>query len=583
MALFAPRVARDLFEAALRTAPSDLPPVERGALQEALAGAAAATDDNAAADVAFEAARSDYLAGGDTIAAAAVLAPHVAVRHLLGDDLGSRTARLSTGLDELTALRPLAPRGSSDDGRAIGPGDARAYDLARARLLAAMSAALMLDRRLEQSIAYGTVAHHAAEAAGDPALSRNVATTLGACYVFAGRMDEGWAMLEGVIRSATASRFEAEASRAYRMLGSSASVLVEYPRAERFLRAGVDHAETAELWNDRHYMAAHLAHVLWATGRWAAADEVARHALADGRGGITTRITALHSLGYVAMGRGELADANGHLDEARRLAEGMRELQRLSPALWGLAEVALASGDLTLAADLVERAAAASAAVDDAAYLFPFAVTGTRVYLGLAEPGRAREWVTRVAGPIERRAIPGTLPSLDHARGLLALAEGTTGIARTHLIAAAAGWSERGRAWEGAWAYVDLARCHQRANQRTEARRTAAQARAAGVDLGAPAIVAAADGLLGRHGVSDPHVAPWAPLTAREFDVARGVARGRTNPQIAEVLGISRKTVSAHVEHILDKLGMDRRTEIAAWVAARPVLHSRPHGDDREE
>jgi non-specific serine/threonine protein kinase len=61
------------------------------------------------------------------------------------------------------------------------------------------------------------------------------------------------------------------------------------------------------------------------------------------------------------------------------------------------------------------------------------------------------------------------------------------------------------------------------------------------------------------------------------------VARGRTNPQIAEVLGISRKTVSAHVEHILDKLGMDRRTEIAAWVAARPVLHSRPHGDDREE
>jgi non-specific serine/threonine protein kinase len=105
-----------------------------------------------------------------------------------------------------------------------------------------------------------------------------------------------------------------------------------------------------------------------------------------------------------------------------------------------------------------------------------------------------------------------------------------------------------------------------------------------GIDLGAPAIVAAADALLGPRGRSgtalDP---PWAPLTAREFDVARAIARGGTNPEIAEALGISRKTVAAHVEHILDKLGMARRAEIGAWVATRPVLHSRPHGEDREE
>jgi DNA-binding CsgD family transcriptional regulator len=65
--------------------------------------------------------------------------------------------------------------------------------------------------------------------------------------------------------------------------------------------------------------------------------------------------------------------------------------------------------------------------------------------------------------------------------------------------------------------------------------------------------------------------------------VARAVARGLTNVGIAETLGISRKTASAHVEHILAKLGVGRRAEIAAWVAGRPVLHSAPHGDDREE
>jgi DNA-binding CsgD family transcriptional regulator len=58
---------------------------------------------------------------------------------------------------------------------------------------------------------------------------------------------------------------------------------------------------------------------------------------------------------------------------------------------------------------------------------------------------------------------------------------------------------------------------------------------------------------------------PWRPLTAREFEVARLVAEGRTNAEIAGELGLSPKTVSAHVEHILGKLGASRRAEIATW------------------
>ncbi len=203
----------------------------------------------------------------------------------------------------------------------------------------------MLDRRLTESMSYAVDARRLAGFAGDAATDQNAAVTLGACLVFAGRMDEGWAMLEEAIAESEAAHLEGEATRAYRMVGSSASVLLDYPRAERWLRDGIDYAERMELWNHRHYMAAHLAHVMWATGNWEAAAEVARHALADGRGGITTRITALHVLGYVALGRGDLVDARTTLEEARQLGLQMNELQRLSPALWGLAEVALAAGD----------------------------------------------------------------------------------------------------------------------------------------------------------------------------------------------------------------------------------------------
>jgi len=60
------------------------------------------------------------------------------------------------------------------------------------------------------------------------------------------------------------------------------------------------------------------------------------------------------------------------------------------------------------------------------------------------------------------------------------------------------------------------------------------------------------------------------PLTRREQDVAVLVARGMSNGQIAAALVISARTVEKHVQHIMDKLGVSTRAQIAAWSAARP-------------
>ena len=67
-------------------------------------------------------------------------------------------------------------------------------------------------------------------------------------------------------------------------------------------------------------------------------------------------------------------------------------------------------------------------------------------------------------------------------------------------------------------------------------------------------------------GVPDHEVAPAAPLglTAREFEVLRLVADGRSNPEIAARLFISAKTASAHVSNILAKIGVASRGEAAA-------------------
>jgi DNA-binding CsgD family transcriptional regulator len=57
------------------------------------------------------------------------------------------------------------------------------------------------------------------------------------------------------------------------------------------------------------------------------------------------------------------------------------------------------------------------------------------------------------------------------------------------------------------------------------------------------------------------------PLTPRESEVARLITQGLSNREVGKALAISERTVDAHVQHILNKLGFSSRTQVAAWVA----------------
>ncbi len=65
-----------------------------------------------------------------------------------------------------------------------------------------------------------------------------------------------------------------------------------------------------------------------------------------------------------------------------------------------------------------------------------------------------------------------------------------------------------------------------------------------------------------------------SPLSPREFEVAGLVGRGLTNKQIGQNLYVSERTAENHVQHILTKLGLRNRSQIAAWASGE-------HGADR--
>jgi DNA-binding response OmpR family regulator/DNA-binding CsgD family transcriptional regulator len=56
-----------------------------------------------------------------------------------------------------------------------------------------------------------------------------------------------------------------------------------------------------------------------------------------------------------------------------------------------------------------------------------------------------------------------------------------------------------------------------------------------------------------------------AALTPREAEVLSWLAKGKTNRDIAEILGMSPRTVNKHLEHVFEKLGVETRTAAAAF------------------
>jgi DNA-binding CsgD family transcriptional regulator len=58
-------------------------------------------------------------------------------------------------------------------------------------------------------------------------------------------------------------------------------------------------------------------------------------------------------------------------------------------------------------------------------------------------------------------------------------------------------------------------------------------------------------------------------LTDRETEVLAWVAQGKTNYEVAKILGGSPRTVQKHLEHIFQKLGVETRTAAAVWALHR--------------
>jgi non-specific serine/threonine protein kinase len=319
-----------------------------------------------------------------------------------------------------------------------------------------------------------------------------------------------------------------------------------------------------------------------------------------------TRAMALWSLAFLVQGTGDSAHPRAleALEEARRVCEGIGADRELAYVLHGTALVHVRMGDLELAGRIVgaarELMLRADDATGDAMSLYLVAtVAGARRSADARRLAEDTVQVSeRVGHDMIRGLANGLLGTLEWAQGDSASAEARlkeavriqdglghrwgmlNSLAGLAWVAGTRGQLDRAALLLGAGAALSQelgitlfphAQVHETACE-TAARAGLGdagyeEAWARGFALSRERVVAAALEEAAPAGRFAPEAGD-AELSDRELEVARLVARGLTNPAIATELFLSRATVKTHVSHILSKLGLQSRAQIAGWLAA---------------
>jgi DNA-binding CsgD family transcriptional regulator len=255
---------------------------------------------------------------------------------------------------------------------------------------------------------------------------------------------------------------------------------------------------------------------------------------------------ACYLRGEVHRSRGEF----GQAEEAYRQASQLG----LEPQP-GLALVRLAQGNSAAAATAIRRALGETSDRLGRAGLLPTAVE-TMLATGEVDEARiACRELEAIAAEYESEMLRALYAQ---ARGAVELAAGDAAAALVSLRQAFRTWQELEAPYEAARARVQVGQACRVLGDEDAFGLELEAARSVFEELGAAPDVASVDALAGL--VGDTH-----GLTARELEVLRLVASGKSNKEIAAALVISEHTVARHLQNIFTKLGVPSRTAAGAY------------------
>jgi len=329
-----------------------------------------------------------------------------------------------------------------------------------------------------------------------------------------------------------------------------------------FERVGYEAERRGELSTLVHTSAA-LGLVAFFAGKWddAVSDLDAVLTLADETGAKAHLVTAHAGLAGIALGRGERDDARGHLAAGHDAMRTGLHLFGVDLLLWVSASEAFGTGDVDGAYAQLSELWHLTGSMRGLTQFRSIAPDLVRAALATGHRAEAAAAVAEV------EACAGTCPVASLAaaarRCRAMLADDAQGaVAAAELLDSTPWRLDHARSCEEAAALLA-------ASGRTEQARELADS--AAIEFAHIGALVASERLVQTYGLvrqTYPDTA-WDALSPRELEVAELVSAGLSNPEIAQRLYISRRTVESHVASAIRKLGASNRTQIATRAVER--------------
>ena len=360
------------------------------------------------------------------------------------------------------------------------------------------------------------------------------------------RIDEGVALLDEVMLSVTSGELTPLiAGTVYCSVIAACFELYDVARAREWTEAlNAWCAARPGVVPYRGDCLVHRSEVLRLGGRWREAVGEAAQVPSMPVTRRPARAAALYELAEIHRLQGEVAAA----EEAYR---GAAELGRLAHP--GLALLRLAQGDADAAKASISRALAEHRGRHRASLL----AAAVEIDVAAGDLDAARTASAELTQTAEAVRSPWLRAMARHAAGALLVADGQSEPALARLQEALGIWRELDMPYHAARTRAAIAAACDRLGDAEGARLEREAAARAFRDIGASVDLA---DLERRSSPSSSN-----GLTAREVEVLRLVARGRTNRAIAEALAISEKTVARHVSNIFTKLDLPSRAAATAY------------------
>jgi DNA-binding CsgD family transcriptional regulator/tetratricopeptide (TPR) repeat protein len=399
---------------------------------------------------------------------------------------------------------------------------------------------------------------------GDTDLELCALSQLGGALVLTGRVEEGALLLDEAMAGALGGEGGPET-----VVHASCVTIVCCSRAAQLKRAAQWIRAAGEF--NRRYGSPHLdavcrtayGAVLLATGRWVEAEKELRSALQK-MSKTAEPLVRAEALAKLA----ELRVVQGRLEEGARLLEGIED----HPAsTYVTAALHLARGELAAAASILQRRLrSVSEETVESAMLLELLI---EVEVEQGAPEAALANARRLAATAAGSGCDLTVARGERALGRALVATGAGDRAAPNLERALNAFGDLELPLEACRTRLLLARAV--VDSEPEAAIAAARGALAGLEaLGAARDADAAAAFLRGLGVKAARSGPRGVgvLTKRELEVLVLLGEGLSNPQMAERLFLSRKTVENHVASVLSKLELSGRAEAAAY-AVRHLEH----------